>query len=160
VHVFAQPHDDLSVADCHARVTELARVGIFGELGRDELTHTGLVELQPTASQRGLVDAVRARGRTRVGHHRDLTPHRNRAPEVEPDPAAAALIATYVAADHGIPATDVEVRVLSTGSAPGDQIRVEVRVRMPAIAVPGLSSVASWTYSTVASLRVDDYRSR
>jgi len=76
------------------------------------------------------------------------------------DPAAAALIATYFAADHGIPATDVEVRVLSTGSAPGDQIRVEVRVRMPAIAVPGLSSVASWTYSTVASLRVDDYRSR
>jgi len=76
------------------------------------------------------------------------------------DPAAAALIATYVAADHGIPATDVEVRVLSTGPAPGDQIRVEVRVRMPAIAMPGLSTVASWTYSTVASLRVDDYRSR
>jgi hypothetical protein len=52
------------------------------------------------------------------------------------------------------------VRVLSVGSAPGDQIRVEVRVRMPAIAMPGLSPVASWTYSTVASLRVDDYRSR
>jgi hypothetical protein len=76
------------------------------------------------------------------------------------DPAAATLVATYVAADHGIPAGDVVVRVLSTGSAPGDQIRVEVTVRMPAIAMPGLSGVASWTYSTVASLRVDDYRSR
>jgi hypothetical protein len=31
---------------------------------------------------------------------------------------------------------------------------------MPAIAMPGLSGVAAWTYSTVASLRVDDYRSR
>jgi hypothetical protein len=76
------------------------------------------------------------------------------------DPAAAVLIATYVAADHGIPAADVNVRVLSTGSSRGDQIRVEVRVRMPAIAMPGLSAIASWTHSAVASLRVDDYRSR
>jgi hypothetical protein len=76
------------------------------------------------------------------------------------DPAAAELVAKYVAADHGIPAADVDVRVLSVGAAPGDQIRVEVRVRMPAIAMPGLSGVAAWTYSTVASLRVDDYRSR
>jgi hypothetical protein len=76
------------------------------------------------------------------------------------DPAVAMLVATHVAADHGIPATDVDVRVLAMGSAPGDQIRVEVRVRMPAIAMPGVSGVASWTYSTVASLRVDDYRSR
>jgi len=76
------------------------------------------------------------------------------------DPAAATLVATYVAEDHGIRATDVHVRVLSMGSEPGDQIRVEVSVRMPAIAMPGLSGVAAWTYSTVASLRVDDYRSR
>src|SRR5690349_16392626 len=47
------------------------------------------------------------------------------------DPAAATLVATYVAVDHGIAQTDVSVRVLSTGSAPGEQIRVEVSVRMP-----------------------------
>ena len=76
------------------------------------------------------------------------------------DPAAAELVAKYVAADHGIPADDVSVVVLSVGSEPGDQIRVEVQVRMPAIAVPGASRIASWTYSTVASMRVDDYRSR
>jgi hypothetical protein len=76
------------------------------------------------------------------------------------DPAAAALVAQYVAADHGIPAADVRVRILSAGAVPGDQIRVEVRVRMPAIAMPGLSGIASWSYTTVASLRVDDYRSR
>jgi hypothetical protein len=76
------------------------------------------------------------------------------------DPATAELVAKYVAADHGIPVADVGVRVLSVGAAPGDQIRVEVRVRMPAIAMPGAGRVAAWTYSTVASLRVDDYRSR
>jgi hypothetical protein len=76
------------------------------------------------------------------------------------DADAAELVARYVAADHGIPARDVTVRVLSAGIAPGDQIRVQISVRMPAIAVPGISRVASWTYTTVASVRVDDYRSR
>ena len=76
------------------------------------------------------------------------------------EPVDAERVAREVAADHGIPATDIVVRVLSAGATPGDQIRVEVRVRMPAIAMPGLSGVAAWTYSTVASLRVDDYRSR
>src|SRR6476469_8972184 len=58
------------------------------------------------------------------------------------DRVAATLVATYVAQNHGIDASDISVRVLSMGSAPGDQIRVEVRVRMPAIAMPGLSGVA------------------
>ena len=76
------------------------------------------------------------------------------------DPATAELVAEYVAADHGIPAADVSVHVLSSGAAPGEHIRVEVDVRMPAVAIPGLSGVAGWTYTTVASLRVGDYRSR
>jgi hypothetical protein len=75
-------------------------------------------------------------------------------------PAEAELVAKYVAVDHGIAAADVSVRVLAVGANPGDQIRVEVSVRMPAIAVPGLARVGGWTYSAVASLRVDDYRSR
>ncbi len=72
----------------------------------------------------------------------------------------AELVAKYVAADHGVPARDVTVRVLDLGQNPGDQIRVEVDVRMPAVALPGVRDVAAWTYSTTASLRVDDYRSR
>ena len=72
----------------------------------------------------------------------------------------AELVAKYVAADHGIAASDVSVHVLAVGVNPGDQIQVEVDVRMPAIAVPGLTRVGAWTYSTVASVRVDDYRSR
>jgi len=74
--------------------------------------------------------------------------------------AEADLVARYVAGDHGIAASDMWVRVVAMGVNPGDQIQVEVRVRMPAIAVPGVTRVASWTYSAVASLRVDDYRSR
>ena len=76
------------------------------------------------------------------------------------DPARAELVARYAAADHGVDATDVRVRVTSVGFAPGDQIRVEVRVRMPAVAVPGLLRTGSWSYTANASLRVDDYRSR
>ena len=109
-----------------------------------------LVGTLPTWAERSHAAAVAAREAAR-----ELEQH-----WPSGDPAAAELVAKYVAADHGIPAADVDVRVLSVGSSPGDQIRVEVRVRMPAIAVPGLSAVASWWYSTVASLRVDDYRSR
>ncbi len=76
------------------------------------------------------------------------------------DPAHAELVATQVAADHGVAPSDVSVRVLENGARPGAQIRVEVRVRIPAFAVPGYARVASWTYTATASLRVDDYRSR
>jgi hypothetical protein len=74
--------------------------------------------------------------------------------------AEAELVARYVAADHGIEPSDLSVRFPAVGANPGDQIRVEVRVAMPAIAVPGLRSVGAWTYSAIASVRVDDYRSR
>ena len=76
------------------------------------------------------------------------------------DAAEAELVGRYIAANHGIDGSDVSVRVLDGGSGPGEQIRVEVRVRMPAIAVPGVAPVGAWTYSARATLRVDDYRSR
>jgi hypothetical protein len=72
----------------------------------------------------------------------------------------AELVAKYVTADHGIPPADVTVRVLEPGINPGDQVRVEVDVIMPAIALPGVRQVAGWTYAATASLRIDDYRSR
>src|SRR5205809_154332 len=76
------------------------------------------------------------------------------------DTASAELVARYVAADHGVDPSDVKVRVEAPGTNPGDQLRVEVSVRVPAIAVPGLARSASWTYTASASARVDDYRSR
>jgi hypothetical protein len=75
------------------------------------------------------------------------------------DEAEAELVGKYVAVNHGIDASDVSVRVLDGGGAPGAQIRVEVRVRMPAIAIPGVAPVGAWTYTALAILRVDDYRS-
>jgi hypothetical protein len=109
-----------------------------------------LVGTLPTWAERSHAAAVAAREAAR-----ELEQH-----WPEGDPAAATLVATHVAMDHGIPPADIDVRVLSMGSARGDQIRVQVRVRMPAIAMPGLRGVAAWTYSTVATFRVDDYRSR
>jgi hypothetical protein len=76
------------------------------------------------------------------------------------DPARAELVAKLVAADHGVPAGDVRMRVVGAGAGPGGQIQVEVRVHMPAVAVPGLAHAGSWSYTARAALRIDDYRSR
>jgi hypothetical protein len=39
-------------------------------------------------------------------------------------------------------------------------VTVEVHVRMPAIAVPGLVQAGAWTYTATQHRRLDDYRSR
>ena len=75
------------------------------------------------------------------------------------DAARAVSVATLVAADHGIAASDVQVRV-DASPDPGGQIRAEVRVRMPVAAIPGLARAGAWSYTASASARVDDYRSR
>ncbi len=75
------------------------------------------------------------------------------------DPAAAILVAQDVAADHGVGAADLDVRVASVGAARGDEVVVEVRVTMPAIGVAGMS-VGSWHYTARATRRIDDFRSR
>jgi len=73
--------------------------------------------------------------------------------------AAATLVAIDVAADHGIDASDIDVRVASVGEARGSEVVVEVEVTMPAIGVRGMS-VGSWHYTARATRRIDDYRSR
>lgn len=75
------------------------------------------------------------------------------------DVAAAAARAREAAVDRGIAASDVDVRVLSTGAAPGADVRVDVTVTMPAIAVGGMHA-GEWRYTAVAERRIDDYRSR
>jgi hypothetical protein len=74
-------------------------------------------------------------------------------------PESAVLVAIDVAADHGVDATDVAVRVPSLGEVRGDDVVVEVEVTMPAIGVSGMS-VGSWHYIARATRRVDDLRSR
>jgi hypothetical protein len=76
------------------------------------------------------------------------------------DAARAELVARAVAADHGVDSSDVMVRIDSVDGNPGDQLRVDVSVRLPAIAMPGLARAGSWTYTASAFARIDDYRSR
>jgi citrate lyase beta subunit len=76
------------------------------------------------------------------------------------DAARAELVARYVAAEHGVDSSDVTVRINAGHANPGDQLRVEVSVSMPAIVLPGLARAASWTYTASGSARIDDYRSR
>ncbi|HEY5075882.1 MAG TPA: hypothetical protein VIJ48_00120 [Acidimicrobiia bacterium] len=75
------------------------------------------------------------------------------------DPAAAVIIARDVAADHGVDARDLDVRVPSVGEARGEEVEVDVEVTMPAIGV-GAMSVGSWHYTARATRRIDDFRSR
>ena len=76
------------------------------------------------------------------------------------NPAEAELVARSIAGDHGIDERDVAVRVVSAGESRGSLVQVDVRVRMPAVDVPGLARVAGWTYTATSTRRIEDYRSR
>ena len=75
------------------------------------------------------------------------------------NPDAAVLVAREVATDHGVDEADIDVRVPALGRDRGDEVEVDVVVRMPAIGVAGIS-VGAWRYTARATRRVDDYRSR
>jgi hypothetical protein len=75
------------------------------------------------------------------------------------DAPRATLVAKVVAANHGVDPGDVAVDVRG-GAGRGQVLTVVVRVRMPAIAVPGLGGVAAWTHTVEQHRRVDDYHSR
>jgi hypothetical protein len=53
----------------------------------------------------------------------------------------------------------VIVRVPSVGEARGDDVEVDVDIRMPALGI-GRRAVGSWRYTARAVRRIDDYRSR
>jgi hypothetical protein len=75
------------------------------------------------------------------------------------NPAAAVLVAQEVAADHGVDAADVDVRIPSVGESRGSVVEVDVEIAMPALGV-GRMAVGAWHYTAHASRRVDDFRSR
>ena len=72
------------------------------------------------------------------------------------DPAG---VAEAVAANYGVSAADVEVRVEGPLVA-GGYVRVEVDIRMPAIGAGALVAGPAWTYTAVQRRRLDDYSSR
>jgi hypothetical protein len=75
-------------------------------------------------------------------------------------PTAAEMTAVFVAADHGISPDDVDVRIAAGDGGRGSVVEVQVRIAMPAIAVPAGPSVKGWTYTATSVRRIDDYRSR
>jgi hypothetical protein len=75
------------------------------------------------------------------------------------DPVAARRVANEVAATYGVGARDVAVDVRA-GARRGDYVTVSVRVRMPAVQIPGVVGVGGWTYTATQHRRLDDYRSR
>jgi hypothetical protein len=75
------------------------------------------------------------------------------------DVTSAVLVARDVAADHGIAASDIDVRIVNLGRVRGDEAEVVVEVTMPAIGVDGMSA-GSWHYTARATRRIDDFRSR
>lgn len=77
-----------------------------------------------------------------------------------PDDAGAQFVAATVARDHGVAADEIAVHVVAGSAARGGTVRVDVAMRMPAIALPGVRPIGAWTYTATATRRIDDYRSR
>jgi pyruvate/2-oxoglutarate dehydrogenase complex dihydrolipoamide acyltransferase (E2) component len=75
------------------------------------------------------------------------------------DAVVATVAARAVAQDHGVDAADVSVQIDSFGRERGDDVRVRVSVRMPAVSVIGVRA-GEWRYDAFATRRIDDYRSR
>jgi|CXWL01.1.fsa_nt_gi Tfp pilus assembly protein PilE len=71
----------------------------------------------------------------------------------------AADVATVVAANYGIPQSDIDVRVIDE-DVRGGQVKARVTILMPALVIPFVGRVGRWHYTTDYSVRIDDYRSR
>jgi hypothetical protein len=71
----------------------------------------------------------------------------------------AQRVAGEVLATYGIAPADAKV-VVAPPPGRGALLRVTVTIRMPALAVPLLAAVGSWSWTASESVRIDDYRSR
>jgi hypothetical protein len=71
----------------------------------------------------------------------------------------AERVARDVMATYGIGRADVKI-VVSPAPGRGGLVTATVTVRMPALAVPLLARVGSWTWTAREAVRIDDYRSR
>ena len=70
----------------------------------------------------------------------------------------AEAVKDEVVTSYGYDAGDVDV-TLSGALARGERITATVRIRMPAIAIPGIGAVEAWDWTAARSEQVDLYRS-
>ena len=75
------------------------------------------------------------------------------------DTGSGAAVGEIIAANYGIDPDDITVRVFDDGTR-GGQVRAVVTIRMPALTIPLIGRVGSWTLATTHAVRIDDYRSR
>ncbi len=75
--------------------------------------------------------------------------------------AEADRVVTEVAANYGVPRSDVRGPDLSAGAglAAGQTVLSQVTVRMPVMVIPLIGRVGSWSWTAVHAERVDDHRS-
>jgi hypothetical protein len=71
----------------------------------------------------------------------------------------ARRVAAEVLASYGVAPHDAKV-VVAPPPDRGALLRVTVTIRMPALTVPLVASVGSWSWTANESVRIDDYRSR
>lgn len=69
-----------------------------------------------------------------------------------------AVIAS-VAADYGVPISDVAASVALDATRAGQAV-ARVTIVMPALHLPLIGDAGAWHWSTSYALRIDDYRSR
>lgn len=72
--------------------------------------------------------------------------------------AAGEAAVVQAAANQGLGPGDVAV-TWSGALGRGADVTARVTVRMPAVRIPGLATLASWSWSASHTERVDDYRS-
>ncbi|MGH9189977.1 MAG: hypothetical protein ACRD0Q_08105 [Acidimicrobiales bacterium] len=72
--------------------------------------------------------------------------------------AAAVEAVNRAATNEGIDAQDVSLSVDGSLERRAT-VTVHVRVRMPALNIPGLTTISAWSWTASHSERVDDYRS-
>jgi hypothetical protein len=68
-------------------------------------------------------------------------------------------VVASVAADYGVPEDEVQVSIAGSSSR-GGQAVARVTVVMPALHLPFIGDAGAWHWTTIYSVRIDDYRSR
>jgi len=76
------------------------------------------------------------------------------------DRGAARALGVTMARNLGVPADGIEVDVVCPGGAaltPGADVEARVTVRMPAVEIPGIGAVGSWSWTARHREPVDRY---
>jgi hypothetical protein len=75
------------------------------------------------------------------------------------DTEGAVDVGRVVATNHGVSADDVRIVIVDDATR-GGQVEARVTIVMPAVVVPLIGSIGRQHHTVIATVRIDDYRSR